>query len=217
MGTLEDGIRELIKESNMSLAKFAREVGIPEHTLYSALNNGLSGSSMMTAMPIISALGLSPSEAANGRFAFAPDPPSSVDVPLYGSISAGKPIEPSEAEGSFPVPAQLHRAYPRAFFLRVEGESMNRILPNGCLALVDPRTRVDVSGDVYAVTVGDQTATVKRVRLLENGLELQPYSDDPTFRSLIFDRADSSAPSVRVVGKVVWHCPPVEWSYRLTS
>ena len=87
---------------------------------------------------------------------------------------------------------------------------MNRVLPNGSYALVSPCSIADSTGSLYAVTVGENAATVKRVRVLENGLELQPDSDDPTFHPIVFDRADEETPTVSIIGKVVWHCPPME-------
>lgn len=74
-------------------------------------------------------------------------------VPLYGSIAAGAPIEMLQIEEIHPVPNALLLRYPKAFYLRVKGESMNRVLPNGSYALVCPTTDV-VSGSVYAVSVG---------------------------------------------------------------
>lgn len=59
-------------------------------------------------------------------------------VPLYGSIAAGAPIEMLQIEEIHPVPNALLLRYPKAFYLRVKGESMNRVLPNGSYALVVP-------------------------------------------------------------------------------
>ena len=96
-------------------------------------------------------------------------PNSFVDVPLYGSIAAGKPMEMIAVEGSHPIPTKIREKYPDLFLLKVEGDSMNRILPNGCYALVDPRQTADCNGVPYAVCVNGYDATIKRVRKLNNG------------------------------------------------
>ena len=55
-------------------------------------------------------------------------------APLLGRVAAGAPRDAFPIEEYVAVPHSLHERYPNAFFLRVSGESMNRVLPNGCLA-----------------------------------------------------------------------------------
>ena len=86
---------------------------------------------------------------------------------------------------------------------------MNRVLPDGHYALIDPCDEIRTSGQIYAIAVGDSAATIKHVRVLGNGLELVPDSDDPTHHPMVFDYADEALPEIRVIGRVVWHCPPV--------
>lgn len=47
------------------------------------------------------------------------------------------------------------------FFLKVEGESMNRTLPNESYALIDPTLKEIHEGKVYAVSVDNSAATIK--------------------------------------------------------
>ena len=209
-GKLEKEIISLIDLKYGSRAKLARILGMPQQSIYSAFDGKFTNSAFSTVMPIAEALGLDPFELARGNLVEASKSTGSADVPFFGSIAAGQPIEPSEAEGTFPIPAALHDAYPDAFMLRVEGSSMNRVLPDGHYALVDPCDEVETSGQLYAVAVGDGAVTVKHVRVLDNGLELLPDSDDPTHHPMVFDYVDEAAPEVRVIGHVVWHCPPVE-------
>ena len=136
-----------------------------------------------------------------------------VNVPLYGSISAGKPLEMADAEAMYPIPVDVCDRWPNAFLLRVEGESMNRILPDGCYALISPRTAIDYDGQPYALHVGTCDATIRRVRRLACGLELLPDSTDPSFAQQTIEPANHGAPSLSVIGRVVWHCIPYDWSY----
>lgn len=209
MGRLEKEIISLIDLRYGSRAGLARKLGMPVQSIYSALGSSITSSAFSTVMPIAEALDLNPFELARGNLVEAKKSKGSVDVPFFGSIAAGQPIEASEAEDSFPIPASLHESYPNAFMLRVEGTSMNRVLPDGHFALVDPCDTVETSGQLYAVAIGDGAVTIKHVRLLSNGLELCPDSDDPTHHPMLFDYADKTAPEVRVIGRVVWHCPPV--------
>ncbi len=131
-------------------------------------------------------------------------------VPLYGSIAAGAPIEMLQIEEIHPVPNALLLRYPKAFYLRVKGESMNRVLPNGSYALVCPTSEV-VDGSVYAVSVGSSNATVKRVRKLNNGIALEPDSNDPTYKSQVFDYGDGERETLSVIGRVVWFFVPYDY------
>lgn len=58
--------------------------------------------------------------------------------------------------------------------------------------------------------VGGHEAIARRVILHDNGMALQPDSDDPTYRPVLVDYADDDAPSVSVVGRVVWQCSAVQ-------
>ena len=210
MGALEDDVRELVLGRYSSLARFAREIDIPEHTLYSALSKGLQKTTLSTIVPICTGLGLDPIEIASGRLAFTANKPRPVFVPLYGSIAAGIPIDMQEADDSFPIPGELHAAFRNAFMLRVEGNSMNRMLPNGSLVLIDPCSTIEVSRQIYAVAIDSQPATVKRVILHDNGLTLQPDSDDPTYKPQLLDYSMADTPEVSTIGRVVWWCSPFE-------
>lgn len=134
-----------------------------------------------------------------------------LEVPLYGSIAAGTPIEMLPIEDTFVVPRTMRERYPDAFLLRVEGESMNRVIPNGSYALINP-TREIVDGRAYAVAVNGYDATIKRVRSLSNGIELCPDSTDPTMRPMVFDYADPDAETVTVIGEVVWYVVPFDFA-----
>ena len=143
----------------------------------------------------------------------AHDDSSFVDVPLYGSTAAGTPIEMVESEGPFPIPRAKHEEFPKAFLLRVTGESMNRILPNGCYALVDPCDDVERDNQPYAVCVNGYDATVKRVHKLNNGFELVPDSTDPTFKPQVFDYGIEGTETITPIGRVVYYVLPYDWRF----
>ena len=134
-----------------------------------------------------------------------------VNVPLYDSVIPDGPPEMADAESLYPVPVNVCDRWPDAFLLRVEGESMNRILPSGCYALVDPCTAIDYDGQPYALRVGARDATIRRARRLDYGIELLPDSTDPAYRRQVV--RDGSGDGVSVIGRVVWHCLPCDWSY----
>lgn len=136
-----------------------------------------------------------------------------IDVPLYGSIAAGMPIDMMEVDDTHPVPTALVKRHPDAFLLTVEGNSMNRVLPNGSYALIDPCDEVTADNKPYAVCVNGYSATIKRVHKLANGFELVPDSTDPTYKSTIYDYGEEGTETITIIGRVVWHCVPFDWDY----
>lgn len=135
------------------------------------------------------------------------------DVPHVGSIAAGTPIEMMEIEDTQPVPTKVMEKHPDAFLLTVEGHSMDRILPDGCYALIDPCDDIEHDGQPYAICVNGYNATIKRVKKLANGFELAPDSTDPTYKPKIYDYGEEGTEQITVIGRVVYHVIPFDWTY----
>lgn len=129
-------------------------------------------------------------------------------VPLLGSISTDTPIEMINVEETYDIPSEIHDKYPQAFLLKVVDDSMNRVLPNGCYALINPYKEAIESMKAYAVCVDDFDATIQRVKPLSNDYELIPDSIDPTFRPQIFDFNEVDTQSVSIIGEVIWYLVP---------
>lgn len=134
------------------------------------------------------------------------------NVPMYGKIAAGRPLYMEEVKEHYPIPSQIMRKHPNAFLLKVEGESMSNVLPNGCLALVDPKRKEPIiNGRAYAVCVNGNSATIKRIVRLENGFELDPDSKDPTFKPTVYDYGVEGTEEITVIGEVVWYMVPFDF------
>lgn len=133
------------------------------------------------------------------------------EVPLFGSIAAGTPLAIIPVEDTYPIPVEMIKKHPRGFLLRVEGESMNNVLPNGSYALIDPDQSEAEDKAAYAICVNGADATIKRVKHLANGVELIPDSKDTTFKSKTYDYAKEDPDELLVIGKVVWMMHPFTW------
>lgn len=127
-------------------------------------------------------------------------------APLLGRVAAGAPRDAFPIEEYVAVPHSLHERYPNAFFLRVSGESMNRVLPNGCLALVVPESEV-VNGHVYVFGTESGDFTVKRASVTEDCITLMPDSYLPGYEPIEFTRSGEH-PLPRGIGRVVWFTMP---------
>lgn len=80
---------------------------------------------------------------------------------------------------------------------------MDRVLPNNSYALIDT-TREVMSGDIALVKVNGDEATIKRVRIVDGVIFLEPESTNPVHRRRVIDETDPDAPAVRLLGRVVF-------------
>jgi repressor LexA len=117
------------------------------------------------------------------------------DVPLVGRIAAGSPILADEdIEEIRPLPTEFVGNDP-VFMLRVRGDSMIEAgIFDGDLVAVRRQPEA-ANGDIVAALVGDDEATVKRLRREDDRVLL--ISENPTYAPLVFTE------DVRILGKVV--------------
>lgn len=141
-----------------------------------------------------------------------------MEVPFFGEIAAGSPIEMDEfglyhSDTEIPIPYIVYEKHPMAYLLRVVGNSMNRKIPSGYNALVDPDEIELNEHDAFAICVNGDSATIKRVKKLENGYELIPDSYDPTCLPIVLDYndPDDKDKTVTVLGKVVYAVMPFDY------
>lgn len=136
-----------------------------------------------------------------------------VKVPLFGRIAAGQPLEMDNTNDFAEVPEVIASRYPDCFCLTVEGSSMDKVLPDGCHAVIEPCDTIERDNKPYAVCVNGYDATIKRVRKLERGFELAPDSNDPTFKPKVYDMDNPEDEEITVIGRVVYHVMPFDWEY----
>lgn len=129
-----------------------------------------------------------------------------VPVPLYGVVAAGTPIEMLPVDDVKEAPVRYVDDDPDCYLVRVRGDSMNREIHDGMFALVSPKHSELNERDMFLVTVNGDDATIKRVHVLANGVELIPDSYDPTYRPRVIDYGEVDAPPMKVLGKIVWWC-----------
>ena len=82
------------------------------------------------------------------------------------------------------------------FFLRVDGESMNKVIKNGAYALIRKTDFVD-DGEIAVVLVNGFDATLKKFSKQGDFIVLEPMSDDPSIKTQIYTKDTS----IKVIGK----------------
>ncbi len=117
------------------------------------------------------------------------------DVPLLGRVAAGTPILAEEdIEDIFPLPSSLVGSGP-VFMLRVRGDSMVEAgILEGDYVVVRQQPDAE-DGEIVAVLVGGEEATIKRLQRRQGKVVL--LSDNPAYQPMVFE-AD-----VQLLGKVV--------------
>lgn len=132
---------------------------------------------------------------------------SEATVPLLtlGRVHAGDLADEEEAERRVEVPASVLAGHPRAFALVVEGNCMDRVIPEGSHVLVDP-DREPGNGSIAVVETEAYQSVMRRWYRGSSTLMLAADSHEEQ-RDMVFGEDDGP---VRVVGTVVWYQAPGE-------
>lgn len=121
--------------------------------------------------------------------------------PVYGRIAAGQPNWAEECiEGRIPLdPDLMNITNPEeCFFLRVNGESMNKEIKNGAYALIR-KTDFVKNGEIAVVLVNGYDATLKKFSKQNDLIILEPMSTDPSFTTQVYGKDTE----IKVIGKYI--------------
>lgn len=121
--------------------------------------------------------------------------PSMNKIPLVGRIACGVPILADEhIEDYVDIPSHVHAD----FALTCKGDSMvGARIYDGDIVYIRQQETVD-SGEIAAVLI-DSEATLKRVRIYDDHIILEP--ENPMYKPLVY--WDSEMANVRILGKAV--------------
>ena len=121
-------------------------------------------------------------------------------------VSAGSPvtIEGMKDVPNIYVPDELLGSYAgskRLFFLKVNGESMNKIIPNGSTIGVISYDNINdlKNGDIVVYSTKDHSFAVKYFYKKEDKLIFRPSSTLDCYYDLVFNIEDN----IQIIGKVV--------------
>jgi SOS-response transcriptional repressor LexA len=121
--------------------------------------------------------------------------------PVYGRISAGQPNWAEECiEAKIPLDVEIMNIHnpEECFFLRVIGESMNKVVKNGGYALIHKQEDVE-NGDIAVVLVNGYDATLKKFSKKNDRIILEPMSNDPNFEIQLYDESTY----IKILGKYI--------------
>jgi len=121
--------------------------------------------------------------------------------PVYGRIAAGEPNWAEECiEGKMPIDIDLMNITnpEECFFLRVNGESMNKEIRNGAYALIRKTDFVE-NGEIAVILVNGNDATLKKFSKQGDLVILEPMSTDPSFTTQVYDKNTQ----IKIIGKYI--------------
>jgi len=177
-------LRRFIVERKLKVARWAKESGVSQNSVYNFLNGHSDALEHLTYAKLARTAEV-PVWRLSGD---DPEPPSPTTVWLSGYVEAGAwkeavELDPSEWHSvDIPVPSRFRG---RARALGVRGNSMNVEYPDGSVAIWVPMLdfRPPQDGDdvvVYATrNDGKIEATLKRYRKIDGKAWLWPDSRDP--------------------------------------
>lgn len=122
-------------------------------------------------------------------------------IPILGYVAGGIPIamiqdiqgyEQFEA-GSLPADGEYYG-------LRIEGDSMEPVIPDGSVVIFRRQDYVD-DGKIAIVCIDGQDATCKKIYHKNGGIWLQPLN--PSFEPMFFSKQEIAAEPIYVIGKVI--------------
>lgn len=171
-----------LKAKGMSQSELAKLLGLPSQ---SAVSNILKAKRRVT-----------PEEVAEIRaiLGMSEGPPVRA-IPQIGLASAGVWQEAvTMTPGIRFIPASL--CGKRAFAVEIVGDSMDKLLPEGGWAVVDPDQRHLYAGKVYLIANGDEETTVKR--FCGEPSRFEPVSNNDMHQPFVLDDQP-----FRVIGRIV--------------
>ena len=194
-----DKIREARKAAGLTQRQLADKVNV-SNTSISNWEKNLSRPDPDTIQHLCWALNVQP----NYFFAVEESPalpaniipmPEMRKIPLLGTIACGEPIL---AEENIEDYVKIPKDMAGDFALRCKGDSMiNARIFDGDIVYIRQQDTVE-NGEIAAVLI-DNEATLKRVRLFDDHIVLEP--ENPMYKPLVYWNEEMN--NIRILGKAV--------------
>lgn len=200
MSELSSVLKQRRKELGLTLAQIADAMGVAEATVQRWESGNIKSIRHEKISKLAEILMVSPStlmgwEQSESLPANIIPMPEMRKIPLLGTIACGAPIFADEhMDGEVDIPSSIHAD----FALRCKGDSMiNARIFDGDIVYIRKQETVE-NGEIAAVLI-DNEATLKRVKLYDDHISLEP--ENPMYKPLVFWNEEMN--EVRILGKAV--------------
>ena len=123
-----------------------------------------------------------------------------VKIPVLGEVIAGLPIEAIEDILDYEEISEDMASQGEYFGLKVKGDSMEPMFFAGDIVIVRQQPTAD-SGDIVIALVNGNESTIKKFKLLDDGLMLIPANS--AYEPMYYTRKQVIELPVQIIGKVV--------------
>lgn len=121
-------------------------------------------------------------------------------INVYGSIAAGIPLEAIvDITDREEITEEMAKSG-EYFALSIKGNSMSPRIQDGDVVILKKQEKVD-NGEIAAVLVNGNEATLKKIKILDNGLALIPLN--PEYETMFYTSEQVANLPVRIIGKLV--------------
>ena len=124
------------------------------------------------------------------------------------NLSAGTLEELLEADpdARVYVPIKFQMKKDRLHAFKVNGTSMNNVIPDGSIVITEDVTHLSkIKDGTIVVAWKEGEATVKRLYVSDHSITLMPDSTDKSHQPIVISTDDSQ---VKIIGRVIWFMNP---------
>lgn len=213
MTSPSDRLKEARLKRGFATAKEAAEAFGWNEVTYRSHESGMRNIPLHVARKYALAFGTTPASILGIGTANDPSPIGNVvGVPVVATVSAGVFRETDELVGDISlVPSVPRKEIPHSaqYALRVEGESVNKLIPDGSFAICAPYELFPggaAPGQLVHVVrerAGLFEHTLKQLQQMPDGLGLMPVSTDPRHQQPIKLSSIEDSTVVQIRGVVI--------------
>ena len=201
MSTIGDKLKDLRLKNKLTQEEVGKKINVSKQTLYKY------ESGIITNIPSDKIEVLAEIYNTTPAYLMGWDEPNQknltqgVKVPVLGRVVAGIPLEAVTEILDY---EELHPNVAKTgefFALQIKGNSMSPRICDGDVVIVKRQNTVD-SGDIAIVLINGDEATVKKVKLDENGIMLIAFNAD-VYEPHFYSNDEIKTLPIEILGKVV--------------
>lgn len=211
MDSFKSRLAQIINENDLSKAEIARRIGASRSTLSGWLNGEYEANSeniyKLARLFDVTEAWLLGFVDERQEVEIKENNQESFLLPLL-NVSAGKEEDDqSQLHEMVECPSHLSHLKDKLFAIRVIGESMNKIIPNGSTIICVKSDEKPKSGQIVVYKNGS-SYNLKRFTETENLILFEPVSFDGSFETIIYKKTDDI--EIEILGVVKYSCMSFE-------
>ena len=200
--SMNEKIRYLRKLNGLTLEEVGSAVGVGKSTVRKWENGDIENMRRDKIASLAAALHTTPAYLMGWEEdeSAASSSPNAVKIPVLGRVAAGLPITAVENILDYEEIPHSLAATGEFVALQIKGQSMEPRIYEGDIVIVRVQPTAE-TGDLAVVIVNGDEATVKKIKILPEGILLQPFN--PAYQPFFYSKTDIENKPVRIFGKVV--------------